>query len=74
MYGGDYVQQLFSTSVDVRYREISDNRWVYMASNDHYDERVKRLMKNNDAILMSASLKSKEKKLGAWYKSRETIT
>ena len=73
MYGGEYVQQLFSTSVDSRYREIGDNRWVPMESNEHYDQQVERLMRDNDVILMSASLKTKEKKMGAWYKSRETI-
>ena len=73
MPGGDYVQQLFTTSADPRLREIGNNRWIVLEDWDQYDEWGMRVMSHNDAVLLSNSISPDEEAWGYWYKSREQV-
>ena len=72
MPGGDFVQQLFQTSADERYRVIGNTRWISLPDWDAYDDELLRTM-DGDAILASGTISSYEKEFGYWYKSREPI-
>ena len=72
MPGGDFVQQLFQTSPDERYREVGDNRWVSLPDWDAYDAECVRVMEG-DSVLASGTISSYETIYGHWYKSKERI-
>lgn len=71
--GGEFLEQLFATSTDLRYVELK-SRLVWPETWEELDIFMENLIQNNDAIHISSYMYPEHNILGHWYRSKETIS
>ena len=64
----------FSTSMDERFAEIGENRFIIPTSWQEYIELSKQIFSKNDVVALSTALFKFQKAMGISYKSEEPMT
>lgn len=71
--GGEIFEEYFSNSLDSRYSEIGQNRFIIPASWDIFGQLMDHVFSINDVVYLMTGLTSIEREMGYWYRSDEPI-